>query len=290
MNRFTKIFSSFFICLFCFYLFSSCNPKESRLKLHSNEEDSSQNKEPQEENEDEFILSTDFNCEKKGRECGRLSECKKFCTEIFSRRSDREVCFKWAKPLVDDFKSLFDTINTEPFHYIPLEVLKCFLSLSEDDSAPFKKLNEEEVKEFLLRLAEDPEMASLLAKKDKGDFSTLDRLFRKLHSHTPNALKKELGLRNETFLTLIYQYHNHPAIIWIDDYIIHRCRRDSRCEEALEYYCEVLKNSSSDELENFFENRHFKNEYRKAIQSKNCGASSCRYGNSSDFVTACEQI
>ena len=198
------------------------------------------------------------------------------------------MCYDWPMPLFEDFRNLKEIIDTQSFQYIEPEVLKCFLKFVEDDKdILFRKLNEEEVKEFLEEIANNETLAFHLAGEDKGDFSLLEVLFKKINSLTPLALSESLFAGNN-FLILIHQQENNSAWTWLNDYIIHRCRRDRFCKEPLDYYCKILRDIDSEKLKDFLENRGFRREYAGRIESKTCQSNACVYGSLQDFNEICD--
>ena len=231
-----------------------------------------------------------FVCSKEGRGCWEFSECRGFCENLFFGEDSREMCYQWPISLYEDFENLFITIYTKPFRYIDPKVLKCFVKLSENNKTTlFKKFNQEETLEFLGEIAKSSELAFHLSGEDKGDFFIFRTLFKKISSRIPRAVKR-MSTNKGNFLILLHEYQNYHAWLWLDDYIIHGCRRDSLCKEPLDYYCEVLEDVFSATLEDFFENQYFKNEYRKAIESKQCGSQSCEYGDVRDFREMCDNF
>ena len=269
---------------------SSCITHTPRLPSHFY---SQPNEEDNLNTEDEKTLEIEgFACQKEGRGCWEFPECRSFCEELFFSPDDRQMCYQWPISLFDDFKSLFITMKTKPFRSIEPEVLKCFIQLSENHKTIlFRKFNREEAQEFLEEVAKNPELAFYLGGEDKGDFSILHSLLKKISSYTGKAIKKIIDTRQTNFLILLHRNHNRQAWIWLNDYVVHRCRRDSLCKEPLEYYCEALEDIVSETLTDFFENQNFKNEYKTAIESKRCGDSDyCEYGEAQDFKEMCQGL
>ena len=231
-----------------------------------------------------------FVCQKEGRGCWEFPECRSFCENLFFNEHSKQMCRQWPISLFEDFENLFVTINTKPFHSIEPQVLKCFLKLSEEKNVLFKKFDMEEAKEFLEEVAVNPELAFYLAGEDKDNFSILNTLLKTIHSRVPSAIKKRLSLNKGHFLILLHEHQNRSAWAWLNDYIIYRCRRDSSCKEPLDYYCEILQDIQPKILEDFFKNRHFKQEYKKDIELKNCGSATCQYGTAQDFEKMCEEL
>jgi len=142
----------------------------------------------------------------------------------------------------------------------------------------------------LEEVANNPELAFYLRQEDKGDFSILYSLLKKISGHTGKAIKKIIDSKQANFLILLHRYHNHQAWNWLNDHIVHRCRRDPLCKEPLEYYCEVLEDIVSESLADFFENQNFKNEYKNVIEAKRCGSGHCEYGKVQDFEEMCRDL
>ena len=230
-------------------------------------------------------------CLREGRGCWEFEECRTFCEDLFFSPENRQMCFEWPIDLYEDFKRLFVVRDTETFENIEPQVLRCFLGLSERNrSVFFKAFDEETAQEFLKEIAGNPKLAFELAGYDKGDFSLLDKLFKKISSYIIRAVKANLDYSKGNFLTLIHEYENRPAWTWLDDYIVHHCRRDSSCEEPLEYYCKILEDNRSKELEDFFYNQNFKRSYRQRIEAQTCGSRNCEYGDVRDFKELCREI
>lgn len=295
--QFKNIFISFILGLTLTGLILSCSKKEEqdfRAFFRSQiEREQTELKEKVKEENKQDTLSTDeqgFVCpEKEARGCWQLPQCKNFCDESFSYKAERQNCYNWPLPLFDDFKNLIETINTGLFQNIEPKVLRCFLKLSEDNKDSFfRKLNKDEAKELLEVIADEKDLAFHLAKEDKSDFSILHRLFKKIRSRTPSAIKEELH-SGDNFLIRLSEDGNRPAWDWLNDYISYRCQRDKTCKEPLDYYCEILEDIKHSELEYFFEYRNFEIEYKKDIESKNCGEP-CKYGDVADFRKMCNSL
>lgn len=236
------------------------------------------------------VSKRNFVCQTKGPGCWQFSECMSFCDDLFFKEEKRKKCYNWPMPLFEDFKNLTEAMSRESFRYLELEVLKCFLEFTEDDKdILFEKFNEEEAKEFLEEVAGDGTLAFYLAEKDKGDFSILNTLFKKINSRTERAVGEPLFEKNN-FLILVHQQDNRPAWVWLNDYIIYQCRRDRSCKEPLDYYCKILENVNFSILEDFFENQHFQREYERRIESKTCNLDNCSYGDLRDFNEMCDNI
>ena len=223
--------------------------------------------------------------------CWTLPHCRSFCANLFINKNDIQKCHNWPLELADSFSDLYETMKDGVFQDLNVKTFKCFLKLTDNNPILFKDLNEEESKEFLLEIAGNPNLAYQLSSVDKGDFSFLIALFRKLSGKRINSVKEPLGFKADNFLIEIYKGDNHPAWIWLNDYLVARCKRDSKCTEPLEYYCEILKNVKRRTLEDFFENSSpFQRGYEKPIQRKSCGTSHCEYGNLQDFQQMCDNL
>ena len=222
--------------------------------------------------------------------CWTFPGCRSFCEELFFSKEKQQICYNWPTALVDDFEILFSTMTKGLFQNIDSKIFKCFLKLSENNSILFKNLNEEESKEFLEEVAVNHNLAYHLASEDKGNFSVLTALFRKIKSRFINAIKQPLSHKHSNFLIALHKEENRSAWTWLNDYLIYRCRGDSTCKEPLDYYCEILEDVKGEALEDFFENNGFKREYRQRIESKTCGSSRCEYGELRDFDEMCDNI
>ena len=235
------------------------------------------------------------NCLKKEKNpdlaCWTVPHCRNFCDDLFINKRDEQKCHKWPSRLVNRFSDLYETMNKGVFQDISAKSFKCFIKLTENGSLLFKDLTEEESKEFLLEIAFNPNLAFNLSSADKGSFSVLTALFRKLSGRLISSAKEPLGHNKGNFLIEIYKKDNQPAWNWLNDYLIYLCKKDSKCEEPLDYYCDILKNIKTNILEDFFENnQHFERGYRQAIQRQQCGGSGCKYGDIQDFKQMCDNI
>ena len=228
--------------------------------------------------------------EKESTSCSLFPKCKKFCDDLFIDKKERRTCYTWPSHLIDGFEVVLDIMDKRSFENIKPRDLKCFLKLTKKDKRLFKSFTKEDAKEFLEYLVSDSILASQLASIDKGDFSFLNTLFRKISGRIVSAIKQDLSLRNSNFLIEIHQQDNKPALIWLTDYISYYCQRDDTCREPLDYYCEILKDKEPELLKDFFTNRKFEKNYTQAIQSKICGASFCQYGDLEDFNELCDNI
>ncbi len=230
-----------------------------------------------------------FSCQKESQACWGFPACVRFCEELFFNKESRKKCLQWPMVLFEDFNNLLNIIRTQPFQEIDLKVLKCFMDLSEEDKTIlFKRLNKDSAQEFLEEIAKTPELALILAKEDDKNFSIFRTLTKKVSSRIPTAIKGRGGSKN--FLILLNENENRPAGVWLDDFISHFCRRDSSCDEPLDYYCKILDKTRSEPLKDFFENAYFKKEYKRNIESKSCGSQNCEYGNLIDFRSLCRSF
>lgn len=231
-----------------------------------------------------------FICVEEGPGCWQFPLCKSFCEDLFFNKEKRQECFNWPLPLFEDFKILMDTMDNEDFRLVDPEVLKCFLEFTKEDKTfLFDKFSEEEAQEFLEEIANNVKLSFYLSEKDKGDFSIFDTLFKKIDSRVTVAIAEPL-FEGENFLISILQQENRSAWIWLNDYIIYKCRKDRHCKEPLEYYCKILEDVSSNDLKDFFESQHFEGEYKRKIESKRCDSDSCSYGDLKDFNEMCDNI
>ena len=304
MQSFKK-FNFFTVCFILIGLTASCIAKKPILPSYFySQSDSPAHEKKQDLNivKKESLNTTDkkplaeesypesFVCQKGGRGCWEFPECRNFCENLFFNEQSQHICHQWPISLFKDFENLFVTINTKPFHNIEPQVLKCFLKLSKDKNILFKKFDMEEAKEFLEEVAVNPELAFYLAGEDKDRFSILHTLFQKIHSRVPGAIKSPLSLNKGHFLILLHEHQNRSAWAWLNDYIGYHCRRDSSCKEPLDYYCEILRDVHPKIMEDFFKNRHFKQEYKKDIELKPCGSTTCPYGTVQGFEKMCEEL
>ena len=273
----------------CFFL--SCNRKTIELPAHffslpeEEEGESSTTQLASEEEKEEGFM-----CLEEGTECWQFSECKTFCEDLFFKKEQRKECYNWPISLLEDFQNLQNIMKEESFSDIEAPVFKCFLKLTEDrKTILFKDFDKEDAKEFLEEVANNPELAFALAGEDKGDFSILRILFKKIKNRIPSAMSEELS-KGKNFLILLDEDDNRSAWVWFNDYIIDYCRGDSSCKEPLDYYCEILEDVRHKTLTEFFENSHFKRKYKNDIESKSCGQTKCEYASVSDFKEMCDSI
>ncbi len=230
--------------------------------------------------------------EKEERGCWEFPDCRRFCEDVFIKEENEKDCYNWPMSPFEDFKDLKDSLNNKhDFPYIRLSVLECFFDLAEEErEGIFKNMTEKSSADFLEKIAQDKKLALLLAQKDKGDFSILKTILKKIkHRNITDSITGQLST-NDNFLILSHQHSNHAAWSWLDDYIIHKCQRDSRCDEPLDYYCKILKDVKSNPLKSFFKNQHFKRQYIKEIESKICNSSNCEYGDIQDFKDICKGL
>lgn len=288
MNKLQKNSGLFLILintLIFSFVFLSCSSEVTQLPSHIS---SSAEQEAPETTEEEEICLTKI----KDTEpfCWAFPYCRNFCDELFINKKEEEACYNWPLDLAEDFSSLYETMSEGVFQDLQPETLKCFLNLTENNKVLFQNLNEEESKEFLMELSFNHNLAYHLAKADKGDFSVFNTLFRNIQNRRISGIKESLGFRKENFLIEIHKEENLSAWSWLNDYIVHLCRRDSKCKEPLDYYCEILKPVKNSSLEDFLENSPFKKKYQRVIEAKICDSSNCEYGNIQNFKEMCDNI
>lgn len=270
------------------FLLSACfkEPNSLALPLASQEEGSigSHAEEPE---EGDLICSA-----KQGPFCWQNQACIDFCEEVFWLDEDRQKCRRQSLSMGIAFEELWEILKTGVFQHIRLEVFSCFLEVTENKKLFFRDFSEEEAKEFLHEMAKDRDMMQLVSKKGPDNFSILDALFRKINHIIVNAIAEPLTLgADNNFLITAYDNSNFFALVYLDDYIIYKCRRHSYCSEPLDYYCKILKDVKLSTWQRFFEERHhFRSNYKSVIESKTCNGSPCKYGNPKDWETLCQNL
>ena len=293
MRNFTKI-TSRIISFILMGLIISCATKEPMdlvALLHSQEKSAKETLTTKAEQNSQITDEEGFTCQKEeGDKCWQFQSCRNVCEELFFNNEQKENCYNWPMHLFEDFIELIDTMERGLFQQLEPEVFQCFLKITEGrTNILFRKFSKEEAKEFLEVLSYTYDLTFHLEKADGRDFFIFNSLFRKINHRIPSAIKKELR-GGDNFLILLNKYENQTGWMWLNNYITHRCRIDSKCKEPLDYYCEILKDVQNSDLNDVFENRKFKNEYQRDVESKTCGADRCEYGNIQDFDEMCSRI
>ena len=235
-------------------------------------------------------LKKTFVCLKEDTDCWKFPACRSFCEDLFFYEEKIQMCYNWPISVFKDFENLKDAIDKMAFQYIEPEVMDCFLEFVEEDrDILFREFGEEEAKAFLKELAYNKTLAFYLSGKDKGDFLILSTLFLKIGGTVSGAIAKPI-FEEENFLILLHEQGNRSAWTWLDDYLIHYCRRDESCKEPLDYYCRILRDVGFRALKDFFTNHDFERGYERSIESKDCQSRKCRYGNSHEFAEMCDNI
>ena len=224
--------------------------------------------------------------------CWQNRACIDFCEKLFRSDEDRQKCKNQSLTMGIAFENLWKILQTGVFQHIQAEVLSCFLDLTDNKRLFFKGFSEDEAKEFLLEMTEDIDLMEAVSKKGSFNFSVLDALFRKIDNKIVNAIAEPLTFgSDDNFLISASDNRNSLALVYLDDYIIYKCGRDSNCSEPLDYYCKILKNVKLSTWLRFFEPRHnFRSNYRSDIESRACNGSHCKYGDFEDWQTLCRSL
>ena len=233
----------------------------------------------------------DLICQDEGQPfCWQFSSCRNFCKTLFPSEEKREVCHNWPASVAIAFEDMFKVITEGAFEYINPQTVKCFLKLNDKSNHLFfKNLDIERAKAFLKQIAFEPHLAYQIASEDKGDFSFLTALFKKIKNRVMSAIKQPLQRDGKNFPILIHEADNRQAWIWLNDYLIHYCRQKIG-RKLLDCYCELLQDVENSILKNFFENEQFKRAHKEDIESRTCGSVQCEYGNPFDFKRLCDSI
>ena len=274
--------------IFVFLQFSACfRESDPALPLSSQGEDSqdpASKDMPQEE--DSFCHSVERPF------CWQDPTCIAFCEKVFFLQEERENCRNRPLAMVRSFEELWETLRTGLFQHIDPEVFSCFLDMTKNKNIFFRGFSDEEVKELLREMAGNSDSMRAVSRKGRDGFPILDALLRKLKRTAVRAIAEPLTFgRDNNFLISALENENRPALVYLNDYLIHKCRRDSDCSEPLDYYCKILKNIERSTWRNFFqENDLFRRNYVSAIESKTCGRANCEYGDFDDWERLCKAL
>ena len=244
----------------------------------------------------ESQFQTPFVCPKKNLQplCYEFPECSRLCAELFFRDEDRKIeCHNWPALILDPFLELIEIMESGVFQDMDLNALDCFFKFVKNDSPVlFKRFKEEDALDFLKAVAEDRNLSRHLSSADSsGNFPIMRSLFRKVNSNRIKAIQSPLDAEGNSFLILSHEMDNRHALVWLDSFISHWCRREGWCSDPLEYYCKIFKKTSSEHLSSFFsDNDFFEREYEEDISNGTCGTSSCEYGSPSDFREFCRSF
>ena len=191
-------------------------------------------------------------CEQSGPACSEYGRCKAFCDDLFFYQKGRDNCYKWSYSFFPDFIKLLEQIETLSFSDLDFATVDCFFEMSEDHRLNlFKNFPEKSAEKFLVYIANQYELALPLFHSDKVDFYLLKDLFGKLDKRIQKGIRTEIFDQTH-FLILAHRSKNKPAWDWIDSFIRHDCKKSSTCQDPLEYYCEILEETSRGDLESLF--------------------------------------
>ena len=229
-------------------------------------------------------------CRQKGKACSEYESCKTFCDDLFFLQKGKENCYKWSHSYFKNFEKLANQLETLSFSNLDIPTVKCFFEMVEDHRITlFKDWTKKSAEIFLTQIAINYELAGHLYQADKKHFYILKDLLEEFDGRNQRAIRKEIFSQSH-FITLALAHKNQPAWNWIDSFIHHDCDKTATCQFALEYYCEVLEETSRKDLESLFANHWFERAYKKDIESETCNSSYCEYGKVTDFKTICEKI
>ena len=229
-------------------------------------------------------------CKQEGEVCSEYKSCKTFCEELFFTQKGKENCYKWSHSYFKDFEKLAYQLETLSFSNLDFPTVKCFFEMSEDHRISlFKNFTEKSAEKLLTQIAINYELAWPLFQADKEYFDILKDLFGKIDRRIQRAIRTEIFSQTH-FITLALTHKNKPAWNWINSFIRYDCKKTPTCQQSLEYYCEILEETSRGELESLFENRWFERAYKRDIESETCDSDYCEYGKITDFKEICEKI
>ena len=229
-------------------------------------------------------------CRPEGESCSEHEDCKTFCEDLFFNQKGTEHCWKWPYSAFKEFKKLKQQLETLSFTDLDFSTVKCFFEMSKNHRITlFKNFSIKSAKIFLAQIAINEKLAKPLYQADKGDFNMLEDLFDKIDRRFQRAMREDI-FHQSPFLTLSLEYKNQPARDWADSFIRYKCKKTTTCQQPLEFYCEILKETSRIELENLFESRWFEIAYKRDIEAEACDSRDCEYGKISDFKEFCKKI
>ena len=229
-------------------------------------------------------------CPKRGDSCSEHEDCKAFCDDLFIYKKGKEHCWKWPYSAFKDFKKLKQQLETLSFADLDFSRVKCFFEMSKSHRISlFKNFSKKSAEIFLAQIAINEKLAKPLYQADKKDFNMLEDLFDKVDRRFQRAMSENI-FHQSPFLTLSLEYKNQPAQDWADSFIRYKCKKTTTCQQPLEFYCDILEDTSKRELENLFERRWFEIAYKRDIEAKACYSRDCEYGKISDFKEFCKNI
>ena len=202
--------------------------------------------------------------------CDKEKTCKKICDDIFNRISDKKACYKLPEKLVLDFEQLLEDTEDGEINKIAnsTSTLDCLLDLDEEDFVDaVGDMNQSEAKEFLVKIAEDVDLADIL--KDEDDaFNIIKTLL--FTASRSNDLIKQLSVeieRDKTFLWLLSEVRNKEAWKWLEAYI--EDRNENNNKENIELYCQALLTMSDSDLKSFLVDASlFEDRYRDDVEDE----------------------
>ena len=254
------------------------------------------------------------NCREIGSSpCEGNADCEDICDDIFSSSKARK-CKALNVSLVEDFENIFYILDEgEEFDSINDETLDCLLDISETEFAKeVGKLNSGDIKDFLEVVAEEEDLAHVLASED-DDHKILEKLLDKLSSSAERleAFKTDVESR-DTFIDLIVDNENEEAWDWVTEYISEQCSSSSYCAPGkteyesksevreLVFFCKIYDGSTrTSNLSDLLEADFFNDRYGSFIENLAiCGEGSdpcqpnnvAHFGDSDEEKTVCNEV
>ena len=204
--------------------------------------------------------------------CDKEKTCKKICDDIFSRIEDKKACYKLPEKLVLDFEQLLEDTEDGEVEKVAnsTSTLDCLLDIDEKDFVDaVGDMNQIEAKEFLVKIAEDVDLAEIFKKEDDAFNIIKTLLFTAARS---NDLIKQLSVeiereRDKTFLWLLSEVRNKEAWKWLEAYIEDRNKNNNK--ENIELYCEALLTMSDSDLKSFLVDASlFEDRYKDDVEDE----------------------
>ena len=199
------------------------------------------------------LPSRDYRSDSRDRDKNRCEDdksCAEICDDIFRDSRDENKCGRLDPNEVYDLEDVFEVIegpDSSSLEDLDEDALEKFMNVS---IAPLIKeargYSSSETKDFLLFIAENPDIAELFASED-SDFQFLDELLEGLLSRdTVRALSRSIDGRSESFISLSAEYGNEEALLWIHEYLIQGtndsnayCGGYSKC--VFDKYCRIAE-------------------------------------------------
>ena len=208
-----------------------------------------------------------------GDECAKDKKCKTIFDDLFSRNSYEATCLKLPTKTVLGFEKLFETLEEGDLDQLDLDTLECLLDIDDTDFArAIKKLDKQEVRVFLIEIADDKSLARIL-EEDDDDFNILKHGFSRASFgyKLRDVLTEELK-DDKSFFHIVSEDENEHAYKWIDEYVEEVCEKKGdtfQCpnKEKLGAYCKVFIQHYSSELRGFLSPADlFEDDYRKKLE------------------------